>query len=216
MKNKTTFTAQISDLHISSIALRLNTLMTLPDNNYSSCELSIEKMRLSDREDELSMQLINYSFNTIHCREIMIASTTKGICQLSFVDKRDEVIKLLKQKYENAEVTEGEVFFHQEAMRLLNGECPNVIQLHLCGTDFQIKVWDALLKIPRGKMTTYGAIASYIHNPGAVRAVASAIALNPVALIIPCHRVVPVNGTIGKYHWGSELKALVVKSEMND
>ena len=74
--------------------------------------------------------------------------------------------------------------------------------MHLKGTDFQLKVWETLLKIPMGKLSTYGNIAAQIQSPKASRAVGSAIGDNPVAFLIPCHRVIQSTGIFGGYHWG--------------
>ena len=84
------------------------------------------------------------------------------------------------------------------------------IRLHLKGTAFQLKVWETLLKIPFGRLSTYGSVASGIKNPGASRAVGSAIASNPVAYVIPCHRVIQQSGIIGEYMWGSVRKAAII------
>lgn len=84
------------------------------------------------------------------------------------------------------------------------------LNLHLKGTPFQIKVWEALLSIPSGSVVTYSELAQLVHHDKAVRAVASAVARNPVGLIIPCHRVIRKEGVIGQYHWKSERKASII------
>ena len=84
------------------------------------------------------------------------------------------------------------------------------IKLHLKGTSFQIKVWETLLKIPVGSLSTYGNIAKQIQNPKAARAVGSAIGDNPVAFLIPCHRVIQSTGNFGQYHWGSNRKTAMI------
>ena len=84
------------------------------------------------------------------------------------------------------------------------------IKLHLKGTDFQLKVWEALLKIPMGGLTTYGDIASGINHPKAFRAVGTAVGENPVALLIPCHRVIRSTGELGNYHWGDVRKTAII------
>jgi O-6-methylguanine DNA methyltransferase len=83
------------------------------------------------------------------------------------------------------------------------------------GTEFQKKVWSALLKIPKGKTVTYSELAKKIGAPKAIRAVASAVAKNRIALLIPCHRVVPKTGGTGKYRWGSERKRMIIHAEKN-
>jgi len=84
------------------------------------------------------------------------------------------------------------------------------IRLHLKATPFQLKVWDALLKIPAGALATYGQIAANIQQPTASRAVGTAIGLNPVAFLIPCHRVIRAEGILGGYHWGLDRKAAIL------
>lgn len=86
-------------------------------------------------------------------------------------------------------------------------------KLSMQGTEFQKKVWSALLKIPKGKAITYSELAKNIGKPKAVRAAASAVAKNRIALLIPCHRVIPAGGGVGKYRWGSERKKKILESE---
>jgi AraC family transcriptional regulator of adaptative response/methylated-DNA-[protein]-cysteine methyltransferase len=81
---------------------------------------------------------------------------------------------------------------------------------HLKGTSFQLKVWETLLKIPKGNFTTYGTIAKAIGNPLASRAVGSAIGDNPIAFLIPCHRVIQSSGNFGQYHWGQVRKSMML------
>ena len=89
----------------------------------------------------------------------------------------------------------------------------NEIVLHLYGTDFQIKVWRALLEIPFGNTSTYSDIAKAINNPRALRAVGTAIGRNPVAILVPCHRVLRSDGGIGGYYWGIEKKKILLEWE---
>jgi AraC family transcriptional regulator of adaptative response/methylated-DNA-[protein]-cysteine methyltransferase len=84
------------------------------------------------------------------------------------------------------------------------------IKLHLKGTEFQLKVWETLLKIPMGGLTTYKDIAGRIGNPRASRAVGSAVGYNPVAFLIPCHRVIQSTGVIGEYYWGATRKTAII------
>jgi AraC family transcriptional regulator of adaptative response/methylated-DNA-[protein]-cysteine methyltransferase len=100
----------------------------------------------------------------------------------------------------------------QQALNIFHDDWKEMqqIKLHLKGTPFQIKVWESLLKIPAGKLSTYGRIAAGLKNPGAFRAVGSAVANNPVAYLIPCHRVIQSAGSIGEYHWGSNRKTAII------
>lgn len=84
------------------------------------------------------------------------------------------------------------------------------IKLHLKGTPFQLKVWETLLKVPIGRLTTYSGIAAELNNPNACRAVGSAVGSNPVAFLIPCHRVIRSTGKLGQYHWGSDRKNVMI------
>ncbi len=92
----------------------------------------------------------------------------------------------------------------------------NKIKLHLKGTDFQLKVWEALLKIPMGQLTTYANIAHQIEKPNASRAVGTAIGSNPVAFLIPCHRVIQGSGKFGDYMWGNTRKTVIIGWEASN
>lgn len=92
-------------------------------------------------------------------------------------------------------------------------DTPQGITLHLKGTPFQLKVWQALLTIPRGHLSTYSQIAEQVANPNAQRAVGSAIAKNPIAVLIPCHRVIRETGIIGQYRWGHARKMVLLAQE---
>ncbi|MDP4248821.1 MAG: methylated-DNA--[protein]-cysteine S-methyltransferase, partial [Bacteroidota bacterium] len=100
----------------------------------------------------------------------------------------------------------------QDALFIFNQDWSKLseIKLHLKGTPFQIKVWEALLKIPMGEVSSYTGIAEKLNNPKASRAVGSAIARNPVAFLIPCHRVIKATGEFGQYHWGSTRKTAMI------
>ena len=99
-----------------------------------------------------------------------------------------------------------------DAISILKGNWNNLgqVKLHLRGTPFQLKVWEALLKIPFGRAATYSTIAEAINQPKAVRAVGSMVGANPVAYLIPCHRVIKSTGVIGEYHWGSTRKTAIL------
>ena len=86
----------------------------------------------------------------------------------------------------------------------------NQIKLHLKGTDFQLKVWETVLKIPMGQLSTYGNIAQKLERPSASRAVGTAIGSNPVAFLIPCHRVIQSTGNLGGYMWGNNRKTSII------
>ena len=105
----------------------------------------------------------------------------------------------------------------QNALFIFQNDWSNLpdIKLHLKGTDFQLKVWETLLKIPMGELSTYGDIAKKIQNPNASRAVGTAIGSNPVAFLIPCHRVIQSSGNFGGYMWGNTRKTAIIGWEVS-
>jgi AraC family transcriptional regulator of adaptative response/methylated-DNA-[protein]-cysteine methyltransferase len=155
---------------------------------------------------------INYSFAETPFGNIIVASTAKGICHIAFADDETKALHALIVKFPNANFKQMTDLIQQNALFIFTHDWNklNEIKLHLKGTDFQIKVWETLLKIPMGKLTTYGNIASHIQKPKASRAVGTAIGDNPVAFLIPCHRVIQSTGTFGGYHWGSTRKTAMI------
>lgn len=155
---------------------------------------------------------INYSFVESPFGKTIVASTIKGICYIAFVDNEESSLKLLKNQYPNALFQNHRDQIQQNAILVFTQDWSRLdkIKLHIKGTDFQLKVWQALLTIPMGKLSTYSNIANKIDNPKASRAVGSAIGDNPVAFLIPCHRVIKSTGLLGQYHWGCDRKAAMI------
>ncbi len=155
---------------------------------------------------------INHSFADSPFGEVLIASTEKGICSLSFVSGKDESLDKLKSKFPNATFSQKTDLLQQDALFVFNHDWSklNQIKLHLKGTAFQVKVWQTLIKIPSGNLATYGQIATAIKKPKASRAVGTAIGDNPIAYLIPCHRVIQSTGHFGQYHWGANRKAAII------
>ncbi len=143
---------------------------------------------------------------------VVIASTLKGICHISFIDDEKQAHKALQDKFPNAKFQSEEVEMHTHALAIFSGDWTELekIKLHLKGTEFQLKVWQALLSIPSGQLATYATMATQVGNPKASRAVGSAIGQNPIAYLIPCHRVIQSTGNFGQYHWGSTRKAAMI------
>jgi AraC family transcriptional regulator of adaptative response/methylated-DNA-[protein]-cysteine methyltransferase len=163
--------------------------------------------------------VIEYGFYPTPFGECMIASTTRGICSLMFFDRsrRDEILLELKRSWKNAAVYEkqGEVEdLVVNLFRVSGNHSQKPLQILLNGTNFQIKVWEALLKIPAGRVVSYQDVASAVGEPGAYRAVGSALARNPVPLLIPCHRVIRKMGDFGEYQWGRTRKQAMLGWEM--
>lgn len=155
---------------------------------------------------------INYSFAETPFGEIIVASTPKGICHLAFFPDQAEGEAILKARFPNADYQHLVDRNQQEALFIFQHDWSRIsqVKLHLHGTPFQLKVWDALLKIPMGKLSTYGSIASEIDKPKASRAIGTAIGSNPVAFLIPCHRVIQSSGNIGGYMWGPTRKSAII------
>ena len=155
---------------------------------------------------------INYSYAESPFGNILVASTAKGICYMAFADGEKESLAVLQKTFPNAQYRQVVDLIQQNALYIFTHDWKklNHIKLHLKGTDFQLKVWEALLKIPMGKLSTYGTIAEQIKNSNASRAVGTAIGSNPVAFLIPCHRVIQSTGTIGGYMWGPTRKTAII------
>jgi AraC family transcriptional regulator of adaptative response/methylated-DNA-[protein]-cysteine methyltransferase len=144
----------------------------------------------------------------------LIASTQKGICYLSFVTNTKETENLFKL-FPNAGFIQKTDPVQQNALKFFREDWSDLkkIKLHLKGTPFQLKVWQSLLKVPLGNVSTYAVIANSIQNSNAVRAVGTAIGSNPIAFLIPCHRVIRSTGVTGEYHWGSNRKIAMLSWE---
>ncbi len=155
---------------------------------------------------------INYTFEDTHFGKILITSTIKGICHLMFVEDEEASLEYLKSKYPNAMYYNQTDEHQQNALLFFNNEEKDFaqIRLHLKGTNFQLKVWESLLKIPEGRLSTYGTISRHIQQPTSARAVGTAIGSNPVAFLIPCHRVIQSSGLLGGYMWGNTRKTALI------
>ncbi len=155
---------------------------------------------------------IRYSFAQSPFGNLIVAATEKGISHMAFEEDRANAFHILKQKFPMANFIQEVDALQQNALRIFQQDWSQLseVKLHLKGTDFQVKVWEALLKIPTGNLTTYSAIAKGIGRSNASRAVGTAIGSNPIAYLIPCHRVIRSTGEFGGYMWGSTRKAAMI------
>ncbi|KAF2334288.1 bifunctional helix-turn-helix domain-containing protein/methylated-DNA--[protein]-cysteine S-methyltransferase [Flavobacterium daemonense] len=155
---------------------------------------------------------INYSFAESPFGNIIVASTQKGVCFMAFAEEEEIGFQDLKHKFPNAQFSKKLDLAQQNALFIFQNDWSKLseIKLHLKGTDFQLKVWETLLKIPMGQLSTYGDIAQKIEKPNASRAVGTAIGSNPVAFLIPCHRVIQSTGIFGGYMWGNTRKTAII------
>jgi len=174
--------------------------------------ISIEGMTPAEYKNGGKSLSINYSFASTSFGEVLVASTDKGICYLAFYDDESLAFSMLERKFPNAAFYRTIDSFQQSALRIFQQDLQELpdLKLHLKGTDFQLKVWSALLRIPTGQLATYGAIAHHIEQSTASRAVGTAIGSNPVAFLIPCHRVIQSTGNFGGYMWGNTRKTAII------
>jgi AraC family transcriptional regulator of adaptative response/methylated-DNA-[protein]-cysteine methyltransferase len=174
--------------------------------------INIEGMTPGEYKNGGENLKINYSFAESPFGNIIVASTSKGICHIAFADDETKALIALMNKFPNALFKQMADLIQQNALFIFTHDWNKLseIKLHLKGTNFQIKIWETLLKIPMGQVTTYGNIAKYIESPKASRAVGTAIGDNPVAFLIPCHRVIQSTGIFGGYHWGSNRKTAMI------
>ena len=155
---------------------------------------------------------INYSYADSPFGTILVASTTKGICHLMFADDQEVAFKELEKEFPQATFLQKLDFIQQNALFVFthDWEKLNEIRLHLKATPFQIKIWETLIKVPSGQLSTYGQLAKEIGNPNASRAVGTAVGSNPVAYLIPCHRIIQSTGQFGQYRWGRARKTAII------
>jgi AraC family transcriptional regulator of adaptative response/methylated-DNA-[protein]-cysteine methyltransferase len=155
---------------------------------------------------------IHYGFHESPFGSCFIAQNHRGICAVSFVETdREAVLNEFAMKWRNARLIEAPELTRDVAEKMFDlDSLDRKFHLLVRGTPFQIKVWEALLKIPSGMVTSYGSVANAIDHSKATRAVGTAIGSNPISFLIPCHRVIRNEGIIGNYHWGPERKTAMI------
>lgn len=159
---------------------------------------------------------IRYGLHPTPFGQCLIGVTDRGVCHLSFVEQNEgEAIDELVAEWKQARMIED----HQATASLvepifdLSRRSHEPLTVHLRGTNFQIKVWEALVRIPAGSVTTYQRIAEQIGQPHATRAVGTAVGHNPIAVLIPCHRVIRKLGEFGNYRYGAARKKALLAQE---
>jgi AraC family transcriptional regulator of adaptative response/methylated-DNA-[protein]-cysteine methyltransferase len=174
--------------------------------------INIEGMTPGEYKNGGESLSINYSYAESPFGNMLVASTSKGICYMAFADDEHDALAALQKIFPNAYYKQMVDLIQQNCLYIFTKDWENLdkIKLHLKGTPFQLKVWETLLKVPMGKLLTYGSIAEALHSPKASQAVGSAVGSNPVAFLIPCHRVIQSTGVIGQYHWGSNRKTAMI------
>ncbi len=161
---------------------------------------------------------IRFALGSCTLGSILVAASDKGICAVALGDDPDALLRELQDRFFHAELIGGDAAFEKTVARVIAFvERPSSgleLPLDIQGTAFQQRVWQALRKIPSGQSITYSELAKRIGKPAAVRAVASACAANTIAVAIPCHRVVRLNGTLSGYRWGVERKRSLLLREL--
>jgi AraC family transcriptional regulator of adaptative response/methylated-DNA-[protein]-cysteine methyltransferase len=176
--------------------------------NYES-PVNVVRMTPDEYEGDGIYLNINYGFEETLFGKMLIASTSKGICYLSFGEDEDVMLSELKVIFPQATYRRASDRFQEAILRKSEGP----VNLHVKGTDFQWKVWNVLLTIPLGQKEVYGDIAGKLNMPKSSRTVGTAVGNNPVSFLIPCHRVIRATGELGGYHWGVERKRKMLEWE---
>ncbi|MDX7821565.1 methylated-DNA--[protein]-cysteine S-methyltransferase [Aeromonas caviae] len=157
--------------------------------------------------------VIDHGMHDTPFGQAFVALTPRGVCNFSFLDDQAPQAPLtaLAQRWPEAELREAPSRTQSVIHTMFDGsKTPDrPLSLHVSGTNFQISVWRALLQIPPAKVVSYAQVANAVGNPKAARAVGLAVGTNPVALMIPCHRVIQQNGKLGGYHWGETRKQAI-------
>ncbi len=147
--------------------------------------------------------------------KMFLAESSLGITHLSFFDGDEtESLEMLRADFPKADLVRDDEFAGKMAKRIFSGKAAPGLRLHMKGTPFQEKVWQALLEIPPGGVSTYGKIAGGLGMPGASRAVGSAVGANRISWLIPCHRVIRSDGGLGGYRWGTDRKRAMLAREI--
>jgi AraC family transcriptional regulator of adaptative response/methylated-DNA-[protein]-cysteine methyltransferase len=150
---------------------------------------------------------IHYGFHPSPFGSALIMTTSRGLCGLAFADQGGERAALddMKSRWPNAHYREDSASTVPYAQRIFDSgkwQPDTPLRVVLIGTDFEVRVWETLLKIPLGHATTYSDIAKKLARPNAARSVGAAVAKNPISFVVPCHRVVGKSGALTGYHWG--------------
>jgi AraC family transcriptional regulator, regulatory protein of adaptative response / methylated-DNA-[protein]-cysteine methyltransferase len=150
---------------------------------------------------------LNYGFHRSPFGTALLVATERGLAGLGFADPGEERQALddMRRRWPRAdfrEDTTGTAALAQRVFepRLWQRDCP--LRVVMIGTDFEVRVWETLLKVPMGRATTYSDIAARLHVPKAARAVGAAVGKNPISFVVPCHRVLGKSGDLTGYHWG--------------
>jgi len=161
---------------------------------------------------EQEITVVEYDICGTEFGDCLLARTEAGFCRIDFSDAGPEAaVESLRADWPGAELRR--VSLADSSQAIFSGRAQNQIDMAPAGTAFQQQVWRALCRIPRGATRSYAQVAAEIGQPQAARAVGQAIAANPLAVLVPCHRVLPVAGGTGGYRWGPTRKSALLAAE---
>lgn len=161
----------------------------------------------------LKDKTIRYSFHPTAHGEMLIASSVKGVCRVAFADDREVALDELRAEMRGAQPVEQCEPSHKEMLRIIEGKGAKSLTLYLEGTPFERKVWREVLKVPHGIKVSYADIAARTGFTKAYRSVGNAVGANPIAVVIPCHRVIHADGSLGNYNAGADKKYFLLDGE---
>jgi len=196
----------------SVLSAALEAGLSGPSRLHDLC-LKIEAMTPGDYAKGGAGLVIDYGFAFSPFGEAIVLSTDKGICGLGFGDEQEAMFEDMRSRWPKASYRRNDEGANELLAKIFDPARREILPLYLMGTPFQVKVWEALLAIPSGMFSTYGAIAQSLRSPKACRAVGAAIGKNPISWLIPCHRALGASGALTGYHWGLERKRAMLAVE---
>jgi len=198
----------------SVLAAALEAGLSGPSRLHDLC-LKIEAMTPGEYAKAGAGLTIEYGFGFSLFGLAIVMATDKGVCGLGFGGESEEDAMLadMTARWPKADYRRSDVRVGRLIGQIFGTPVADALPLHLMGTPFQMKVWQALLAIPSGQFSTYGTIAGQLENPNASRAVGAAVGKNPISWLIPCHRVLGSSGALTGYHWGVERKRAMLAVE---
>lgn len=180
--------------------------------------ISLERMTPGEYKAQAAGLRIHWGVEDTPFGPALFAALDRGLCGLSFLldDGPEGAFEELRARWPGAKLEASPTFIRPHAAAFnarVEGRTREPLSLVLKGTPFQLKTWEALLRIPEGRVAAYQDLAKLAGEPGAIRAAASAVGQNPIACLIPCHRVIQSTGAFGQYHWGSPRKQAMLAFE---
>ena len=187
-------------------------------NLYTNILLKLGMVSKVHRQDGAEREIV-YAIAKCDLGYLFVATTAKGICTVKLGDRPTDLIETFKAEFSNAEITRNNRHkdWIEQILMAIDGKTAGIdLPLDIQGTAFQRQVWQTLQKIPYGETKTYKEIAERLNKSKATRAIGNACGANPVALIIPCHRVLRSDGSLGGYRWGIERKQRLLEIEQQN